>query len=94
VREYTLHEAVYTPQWYGLWALIFFSGSVGLALTSQVAPMAQEITGIDTLAAGGLVGMITIGNLARGDSAGPGSRMPSGGEGCMWLSSSWRRRPS
>jgi OFA family oxalate/formate antiporter-like MFS transporter len=79
VREYTLQEALCTPQWYGLWALIFFSGSVGLALTSQVAPMAQEITGIDALAAGGLVGMITLGNLA-------------GRFGWAWLSDAVGRR--
>jgi MFS transporter, OFA family, oxalate/formate antiporter len=62
-EDYTLGEALRTPQWYALWAQIFLSGAVGLALVSQAAPMAQEITGIGSAAAAALIGGVALGNL-------------------------------
>jgi OFA family oxalate/formate antiporter-like MFS transporter len=62
--DYTLGEALRTPQWYAFWAQIFLKGSVGLALVSQAAPMAEEITGISAALAAALVGAVSLGNMA------------------------------
>ena len=61
--DYSVGEAIRTPQWYALWAQIFLSGSVGLALVSQAAPMAQEITGISAAVAAALLGVVSLGNM-------------------------------
>jgi OFA family oxalate/formate antiporter-like MFS transporter len=63
-QEYTLREALRTWQWYGLWLLLFVTGTVGLGLVSQIAPMAQELAGVDALAAAGLISIIAAGNIA------------------------------
>jgi OFA family oxalate/formate antiporter-like MFS transporter len=57
-KSYTLGESLKTWQAYVLWALAFLNAVAGLGLVSQAAPMAQEITGVDPLAAGGMVGVI------------------------------------
>ena len=63
-RTYTLRESMRTWQWYALWALLFLNTSAGIAIISQAAPMAQEITGVTAAAAAGLVGIISIANGA------------------------------
>jgi OFA family oxalate/formate antiporter-like MFS transporter len=77
--EYRVGEALRTPQWYGLWALLFVSSSAGLALFSQAAPMARELTGIDAMAAAGVVAVMSVAN--------------TGGRCCLaWLSDLVGRR--
>jgi OFA family oxalate/formate antiporter-like MFS transporter len=61
-REYSVGDALRTPQWYGLWGLLFVSSSVGLALFSQAAPLARELTGGDAMAAAGVVGIMSVAN--------------------------------
>jgi OFA family oxalate/formate antiporter-like MFS transporter len=61
-RNYTLGEALRTWQWYALWALLFLNVTVGIAIISQAAPMAQEITGVSAVTAAGMVGIISIAN--------------------------------
>jgi MFS transporter, OFA family, oxalate/formate antiporter len=61
-RNYTLAEALRTWQWYALWALLFLNVSVGIAIISQAAPMAQEISGVSATTAAGMVGIISIAN--------------------------------
>jgi MFS transporter, OFA family, oxalate/formate antiporter len=61
-RDYELKEAVKAWQWYGLWALLFLNVTAGIAVLSQAAPMAQEITGVTALVAAGLVGIFAIAN--------------------------------
>jgi OFA family oxalate/formate antiporter-like MFS transporter len=61
-RNYTLGEAVRTWQWYALWCLLFLNVTVGIAIISQAAPMAQEITGVSAVTAAGMVGIISIAN--------------------------------
>jgi OFA family oxalate/formate antiporter-like MFS transporter len=61
-RNYTLGEALRTWQWYALWALLFLNVTVGIAIISQAAPMAQEITGVSATTAAGMVGIISIAN--------------------------------
>ena len=63
-RDFSLNEALKTWQWYALWALLFLNVSAGISIISQAAPMAQEIAGVDALAAAGLVGIISIANGA------------------------------
>jgi len=63
-RKLTLAEAVKRWQWYGLWALLFLNTTAGIAIISQAAPMAQEITHVTAAVAAGLVGMISIANGA------------------------------
>ena len=56
--SYTLVEGLKTWQAYILGALMFLNAVAGLGLVSQAAPMAQELTRVDPLAAGGMVGLI------------------------------------
>jgi len=62
VYHFTLSEALHRWQWYALWALLFLNVSAGIAIISQAAPMAQEITGVSAAAAAGMVGIISIAN--------------------------------
>lgn len=61
-RDYTMREAVGTWQWYALWTLLFLNVTAGIAIISQAAGMAREITGASAIAAAGLVGVISIAN--------------------------------
>ena len=63
-RNYTLSEALGSWQWYGLWAILFLNVTAGIAIISQAAPMAEEITGATAATAAGLVGAISIANGA------------------------------
>jgi OFA family oxalate/formate antiporter-like MFS transporter len=58
----TLEEAVKSWQWYGLWMLLFLNTTAGIAIISQAAPMAQEITHVTPAQAAGMVGVISIAN--------------------------------
>lgn len=62
VRSYTVAEALRTPQWWALWALLFLNVNAGIAILSQAAPMAEEITGVSAAVAAGLVGIISVAN--------------------------------
>ena len=59
-RSYTLLESLRTWQLYALFGLMFLNAMAGLGLVSQAAPMAQEITGVDVLRAGGMVGLMAF----------------------------------
>ena len=61
---YTLGAALRTWQWYGLWTLLFLNTTAGIAIISQAAPMAEEITKVSAATAAGLVGIISIANGA------------------------------
>ncbi len=41
--SFTFDEAVKTPQWWMLWAMLFLNVSAGLGLISQLSPMAQDV---------------------------------------------------
>lgn len=58
----TLAQAIRTWQWYGLWALLFLNTTAGIAIISQAAPMAEEITGVSAATAATMVGIISIAN--------------------------------
>jgi len=59
-RSYTLLESLRTWQLYALFGLMFLNAMAGLGLVSQAAPMAQEVTGVDVLRAGGMVGLMAF----------------------------------
>ncbi len=59
---YTLGGALRSWQWYGLWMLLFLNTTAGIAIISQAAPMAQEITGATAAVAAATVGLISIAN--------------------------------
>jgi OFA family oxalate/formate antiporter-like MFS transporter len=61
-REYTVREALRTPQWYGIWTLLFVSSSAGLALYSHASPMVQQVTGVGPMAAAGVVAALSLAN--------------------------------
>jgi OFA family oxalate/formate antiporter-like MFS transporter len=63
-RDYTVNEALRTWQWYALWALLFLNVTAGIAIISQAAAMAEEITNVSAIVAAGLVGIISIANGA------------------------------
>jgi MFS transporter, OFA family, oxalate/formate antiporter len=44
-QDVTLHQALHTRQWYGLWLTLFLNSAAGIAIISQASPMAQEIRG-------------------------------------------------
>lgn len=60
--EHTVGEALRTPQWYGLWVVLFVSSTAGLAIFSHAAPMASERTGLSAMAAAGVVGIMSAAN--------------------------------
>jgi OFA family oxalate/formate antiporter-like MFS transporter len=63
-QDFTLRQALRTPQWYGLWLILFLNTMSGIAIISQASPMAQEISHVDAATAAELVGIISIANGA------------------------------
>ena len=62
--DFTLREALTRWQWWALWVLLFLNSSAGMALISQEAPMFQKLAVVGAAAAGGMVGIASIGNSA------------------------------
>jgi OFA family oxalate/formate antiporter-like MFS transporter len=63
-RDYEFREAVRTPQWYALWAMLFLNVTAGIALISEASPMAEEIGGATAAQAATMVSVIAIFNGA------------------------------
>ena len=63
-ESYTLGEALRMPQWYALTAILTLNVTAGIALISQAAPAAADITGIGATGAASLVGVFAIFNGA------------------------------
>jgi MFS transporter, OFA family, oxalate/formate antiporter len=61
-HDYVLGEALRTWQWWVLWLILFLNTCAGISVISQEAPMFQELTGVTALVAGGMVGVVSIGN--------------------------------
>ena len=64
VESYTLGQALRTPQWYVLTGMLALNVTAGIALISQAAPAAVEITGMSAAGAASLVGVFAIFNGA------------------------------
>ncbi|HUE96817.1 MAG TPA: OFA family MFS transporter [Longimicrobiaceae bacterium] len=60
--SYSLGEALRTPGWYRLTAILALNVTAGIALISQAAPAAVEITGMEAAAAANVVGILAIFN--------------------------------
>lgn len=61
-KDYTEKEALRTPQWYLLTAILTLNVTAGIALISQAAASATDIAGYTTAGAAGLVGALAIFN--------------------------------
>ena len=60
--DYTLAQALKTWQWWALWMLLFLNTSAGISLISQEAPVFQELGKVTAIVAGGMVGIVSLGN--------------------------------
>jgi OFA family oxalate/formate antiporter-like MFS transporter len=60
--EYTLGQALRTPEWYRLTAILTLNVTAGIALISQASPAIQDITGVSKSSAAGLVGILAFFN--------------------------------
>ncbi|WP_298989528.1 OFA family MFS transporter [uncultured Pseudokineococcus sp.] len=64
------NNAVKTPQFWLLWVLLFCNVTAGIGILEQAAPMIQDFfrdgstTAISAVAAGGFVGLLSLGNMA------------------------------
>lgn len=63
-RDFTQKEALSTPQWYLLTAILGLSVMVGISLISVAASSAKAITGMSPAAAATLVGVLGLFNGA------------------------------
>jgi MFS transporter, OFA family, oxalate/formate antiporter len=61
-QDFELRGAISRWQWYVLWAILFLNVTAGIALISEAAPMAEEITGVAAATAAGVVSIFSIGN--------------------------------
>jgi OFA family oxalate/formate antiporter-like MFS transporter len=60
--NFTVREAMTTPQFWLLWFMLFLNVSAGIMVISQASPMAQQLVGLTPVAAAGIVGVISIFN--------------------------------
>jgi MFS transporter, OFA family, oxalate/formate antiporter len=61
-REYEQGEALRTPQWYLLTAILTLNVTAGIALISQAAASATDIAGYSTAGAASIVGVLAVFN--------------------------------
>ncbi len=61
---YTFGEALRTPEWYRLTAILTLNVAAGIALISQASPAIQNVTGASKASADGLVGILAFFNGA------------------------------
>ena len=57
-------EAMKTPQFYLLWAVLCCNVTAGIGILAQASPMCQDMFGMSPLVAGGFVGLLSIFNTA------------------------------
>jgi MFS transporter, OFA family, oxalate/formate antiporter len=60
--QYSLSEALHTPEWYRLTAILTLNVTAGIALISQASPAIQDVTGVSAGSADGLVGLLALFN--------------------------------
>jgi nitrate/nitrite transporter NarK len=61
--QVTADEALKTPQFYLLWAVLWINVTAGIGVLAQASPMAQDIFGVTPAAAAGFVGLLSIFNM-------------------------------
>ena len=89
--EFSVSEAMRTPQFWLLWTMLFVNVSAGIMIISQASPMSQQLAGFTPVAAAGVVGVIALFN-GLGEWSGRQSLTTSVVR--PYLSSSLRFRPS
>jgi OFA family oxalate/formate antiporter-like MFS transporter len=62
--DFTVGDAMHTPQFWMLWLMLFLNVSAGIMIISQASPMAQQLVHMTPVAAAGMVGLISIFNGA------------------------------
>jgi OFA family oxalate/formate antiporter-like MFS transporter len=62
--DFTVGEAMRTPQFWMLWLMLFLNVSAGIMIISQASPMAQQLVHMTPIAAASMVGLISIFNAA------------------------------
>ena len=60
--SYTLAEALGTPQWYRMTAILALNVTAGIALISHASPAAQDLANVSKATADGVVGILAIFN--------------------------------
>jgi OFA family oxalate/formate antiporter-like MFS transporter len=60
--DFTVKEAMSTPQFWLLWVMLFLNVSAGIMIISQASPLAQQMVGLTPVRAAGIVGVISIFN--------------------------------
>jgi OFA family oxalate/formate antiporter-like MFS transporter len=60
--EFSVSEAMRTPQFWLLWIMLFVNVSAGIMIISQASPMSQQLAGFTPVAAAGVVGVIALFN--------------------------------
>jgi OFA family oxalate/formate antiporter-like MFS transporter len=60
--DFTVKEAMSTPQFWLLWFMLFLNVSAGIMIISQASPLAQQMVGLTPVTAAGIVGVISIFN--------------------------------
>jgi MFS family permease len=56
-------EAIKTPQFYLLWAVLCCNVTAGIGILAQASPMCQDMFGVSPVVAGGFVGLLSIFNM-------------------------------
>jgi OFA family oxalate/formate antiporter-like MFS transporter len=62
--DFSVGEAMRTPQFWILWSMLFLNVSAGIMIISQASPMAQQLAHMTPIAAASTVGLISIFNAA------------------------------
>jgi MFS family permease len=60
----TRDQAVRTPQFYLLWAILFINVTAGIGILAQASPMMQDLFGTTALVAAGVVSLISVFNAS------------------------------
>jgi len=61
-QSLTRNQAVRTPQFFLLWAILFINVTAGIGILSQASPMMQDLFQKSAVAAGGVVSIISLFN--------------------------------
>ncbi len=62
LSQSTANEAAKTPQFWGLWIMMFINISCGIAVIYAASPLAQESIGLTAAEAAGVVGLMSLFN--------------------------------
>ncbi len=62
LEQLTANQAIRTRRFYFLWVMLFINITSGIAIIAVASPMAQELTGMTTLAAASMVGIMGLFN--------------------------------